>query len=67
VDREDGFAVLRIPINDLAVKPPSQVESLLTDLDLFRARTAEAEYTDTGEAWEMIDKLEAALREAIEK
>ena len=45
----------------LAVRPAA----LLADLDAFRARCAEKEYTDTGEAWEMIDKLEAALREAL--
>ena len=42
----------------------TEAEIVLADLDAFRARCEEAEYTDSGEAWVMIDRLEAALRGA---
>lgn len=39
-------------------------EQLLSHLADFRERCEEAEYTDTGDAWAMIDRLEDALRQA---
>lgn len=40
-------------------------DEVLAELDAFRAKCEAAEYTDTGEAWEMIDKLEDALRATL--
>jgi hypothetical protein len=42
------------------------IEQLLSDLANFRQRCEEAEYTDTGDAWALIDRLEEALIQRIE-
>jgi hypothetical protein len=43
----------------------TDTKALLADLDAFREKCEEAEYTDTGDAWNMIDRLESALVEVI--
>lgn len=41
------------------------IKAVLKSIAAFRIRTAEENYTDTGEAWDLIGSIESILRVAI--
>lgn len=47
------------------IRDESPVPELLHDIAVYRRKTEEAEYTDTGEAWELLDDIEDRLKSLL--